>query len=124
MSDSTSCACSAAPTLIFACSGASDVGEIADHAARELRDQGVGKMYCLAGIGGRVSGIVESTKAAAQILAIDGCAVNCAKATLEQAGFTRFEHLRLADMGFEKGKSPVTDEAVARVAVQGAQLLK
>jgi len=123
MAEQSEC-CVGAPKLIFPCSGAADVGAIADQAGRKMTRDGAGKMYCLAGIGGRVSGIVESTKAAAQILAIDGCAVNCAKATLEQAGFTRFEHLRLADMGFEKGKSPVTDEAVARVAVQGAQLLK
>jgi uncharacterized metal-binding protein len=33
---SNSCACNAAPTLIFACSGAADVGAIADQAARQL----------------------------------------------------------------------------------------
>jgi uncharacterized metal-binding protein len=73
MSNTTSCACNAAPTLIFACSGAADVGAIADQAARQLTREGRGKMFCLAGIGGRVSGILASTESAAQILAIDGC---------------------------------------------------
>ena len=53
--------CRGGPKLIFACSGAADVGEIADRAARELTKNGLGKMFCLAGIGGRVGGIMKKT---------------------------------------------------------------
>jgi uncharacterized metal-binding protein len=87
------CACGSAPRLIFACSGAADVGHIADQAARKLSAEGAGKMYCLAGVGGRVSGIMATTEAAAAILAIDGCPLDCARRTLEEAGFREFEHL-------------------------------
>ncbi len=107
--------CGAAPTLIFACSGAADVGHISDLAARKLTAAGAGKMFCLAGIGGRVSGIMASTQAAAAILAIDGCPLDCARKTLEEAGFRQFEHLRLSDLGMEKGKSPATEERVETV---------
>ena len=110
------CACDTAPKLIFACSGAADVGKASDLAARKLAAEGAGKMFCLAGIGGRVSGIMETTKAAAAILAIDGCPLDCARKTLEEAGFAEFEHLRLSDLGIEKGKTPVTEELVDRVA--------
>lgn len=110
-----SCSCNAAPKLIFACSGAADVGHVADLAARKLTAEGVGKMFCLAGIGGRVSGILASTQAAPSLLAIDGCPLDCARKTLEQAGFSAFVHLRLSDLGLEKGKTPATDEAVATV---------
>lgn len=48
---SSECACGAAPRLIFACSGAADVGAIADQAARKLTREKVGSMFCLAGIG-------------------------------------------------------------------------
>ena len=72
-------------------------------------------MFCLAGIGGRVSGIMESTRGAAKILAIDGCALDCTKLCLEEAGFAGFEHIKLADLGLEKGKSPVTDQNIATV---------
>ena len=58
------CACGNAPKLIFSCSGAADVGHVSDLAARKLNSEGAGKMFCLAGIGGRVSGIVETTRAA------------------------------------------------------------
>ncbi len=123
MSNPNSCACSGAPTLIFACSGASDVGEIADHAARRLRDRGIGKMYCLAGLGGRVSGIVKTTEAAGKILAIDGCGLDCAKNTLQQAGIRQFGHVRLADLGLAKGSSPVTADRVEKVVAAGVAVL-
>jgi len=110
--------CGAAPKLIFACSGAADVGQISDLAARKLTAEGAGRMFCLAGIGGRVSGIMASTQAAQSLLAIDGCQLDCARKTLEEAGFTEFEHVRLTDMGMEKGKTPPTDEAVDRVATR------
>jgi Uncharacterized conserved protein len=73
-------------------------------------------MFCLAGIGGRVSGIVKSTEAAAKIVAVDGCPLNCARKTLEEAGFTNFTHLQLGEMGFVKGQSPVTSQACACIA--------
>ena len=116
MSEKPTCACSGAPKLIFPCSGGSDVGALADLAARQMTRDGSGKMYCLAGIGGRVSGILASTESAAKILAIDGCALNCAKKTLESAGFVHVEHLGLADIGFQKGSSPATPENIANVA--------
>lgn len=121
--DSAKCACGTAPTLVFACSGAADVGKIADLAARELSSQGRAKMFCLAGIGGRVSGIMATTAAAAAILAVDGCPLDCAANCLKEAGFAGFEHLRLTDIGMEKGLTPPTDEMVAKAARNGAELL-
>ena len=124
MAEQNSCSCSGGPTLVFACSGAADVGAVADQAARKLTKDGAGKMFCLAGIGGRVSGIMATTQSAARILAIDGCPLNCAKNSLEQAGFKKYEHLQLADLGMEKGKTPPTPEAVAKtVAAAAAKLV-
>ncbi len=117
------CACGAAPNLIFACSGAADTGELTDRAARKLAAAGAGKMFCLAGIGGRISGMMASTEAAAAVLALDGCRLDCAKKTLEEAGFSDFAHLRVTDLGMEKGESPATEERVAAVAARGAELL-
>ncbi|MBA7591608.1 hypothetical protein ES708_33768 [subsurface metagenome] len=112
-----------APTLIFPCSGAADVGEISDRAARKLTREGAGKMFCLAGVGGHVNNILMSTAAAGKILVIDGCPVDCAKKTLEHADITDFTHVRVTDLGCVKGKSPVTDETVDRIAAQGNKLL-
>lgn len=123
MSEQTVCACGTAPKLIFSCSGAADVGAVADQAARKLTRDGAGKMFCLAGIGGRVSGIMATTEAASKVLAIDGCPLNCVKATLEQAGFKTFEHLQLADLGMEKGNTPPSAETIERAASAGAAKL-
>jgi uncharacterized metal-binding protein len=123
MSDQQSCGCSGGPKLIFACSGAADVGEIADRAARKLTRDGVGRMFCMAGIGGRISGILKTTEAADSILAIDGCPLNCVRSGLEQAGFTDFKHLQLADLGLEKCKSPATDDNVSTVATRAAEMI-
>jgi uncharacterized metal-binding protein len=117
------CACSAAPKLIFACSGAADVGAVADQAARKLTREGAGKMFCLAGVGGRVGGIMKTTESATKILAIDGCPLACAKNCLEEAGFTKYEYLQLADLGMVKGNTGCGDETVAQAAAAGAQLL-
>ena len=121
MGDNKENICCAAPTLIFACSGAADVGAIADRAARKLTADGAGKMYCLAGIGGRVPGILKTTEEAEKILAIDGCPLDCTKLSLEEAGFAEFEHMRVTDIGLEKGKSPAIDENIA-IAVREALL--
>jgi uncharacterized metal-binding protein len=113
--------CAGGSTLIFSCSGAADVGEISDFAARQLNSEGAGKMFCLAGIGGRVKGIMETTQNAAHLLAIDGCSLDCVKLCLEEAGFTEFDHMRVTDLGLEKGKSPATDEnivAVVKAAIE------
>lgn len=110
-------------TLVFGCSGAADVGAIADQTARKMTREGKGKMFCLAGVGGRVSGIMATTKAAEKIIAIDGCPMNCVKATLEQAGITNFAHVRLAELGMEKGKTPCTDGAVEQAFAAACQKL-
>jgi len=109
--------------LIFPCSGASDTGEIADRAARKISAEGTGRMYCLAGIGGRVSGIMATTESACRVLAIDGCPVDCAKKTLEEAGFSGFRHLRITDLGMEKGECPAIPERIEKAADAARALL-
>lgn len=123
MNANSQCSCSSAPKLIFPCSGASDVGGLADLAARQMTRDQTGKMYCLAGIGGRVRTIMETTRDAVKILVIDGCPQECARKTLEQAGFTGFQHLKLAGLGLHKGSGPATDENIRLVASQGSELL-
>ncbi len=115
--------CEGGPKLVFACSGAADLGHISDLAARKMTANGSGQMFCLVGVGGGVEPIVEKTKAASKIVAIDGCNLDCAKKLLEKAGFVRFEHLRVSDLGMEKGKTVVDDMNVEIVAKTAAALL-
>jgi len=121
---SQSCNCNAAPKLIFSCSGAADVGEIADRCARQLTREGVGKMYCLAGIGGGIPAILDNTESARAILAIDGCPSACASMTLKKAGFSGFARVQLAEIGLTKGSSPASAENIERVAAEARKFLQ
>jgi uncharacterized metal-binding protein len=117
------CVCGEAPTLIFSCSGSADVGEISDRAARKLTKDGVGKMYCLAGVGSHINSFLMNASAAGKILVIDGCPVDCARKLIEHAGFTEVKHIRVTDIGMEKGKSPATDERINEVFNKGRVII-
>jgi uncharacterized metal-binding protein len=124
MTKQPECTCQVPPKLVFPCSGASDVGGLTDRAARQMTLDMMGKMYCLAGIGGRVEGITANTKAAAKVLVIDGCKEECARKTMELAGFSAFAHLQLErDLGWEKRKTRATVTRIREVAAKGAELL-
>jgi uncharacterized metal-binding protein len=123
MNDQNSKVCSGGPKVVFACSGAADVGAVADQAARRMGEEGIGSMFCLAGVGGNVAPIMEKAKSASKILAIDGCPLNCVSDTLKRAGITQFEHLLVTDTGLEKGNTPVNDASIERVATEGRRLL-
>jgi uncharacterized metal-binding protein len=106
--------CNTETKLIYACSGAADVGEIADRVARKLRAEGVAKMSCITGIGAGLSGYVQSAKGVDVNITIDGCSVACAKKTLENIGLTPASYI-LTDMGLVKGDTPVAEKIIAQM---------
>jgi uncharacterized metal-binding protein len=110
--------------VIYACSGCSDAGELADRTARTLSQQKHGEMSCLAGIGGRVRSLMVKAEKADHIMAIDGCPLNCARHTLEQAGFQTVHHLELHRLGLRKGSCPPTEERLALAVQAGAKLIQ
>lgn len=110
--------CDVTSQLIFACSGAADVGNIADITARQLTKEGLGKMFCTVGIGGRAEPILNATQKASSLLAIDGCPLDCAKKSLEKAGFSNVAHVRITDLGMEKGKTLISDENISAVKAE------
>lgn len=109
--------------MVYPCSGSADVGEIADHAARRLDADDKAWMSCLAGIGGRVSGLMANAAAAPVLIAVDGCPHDCATKTLQLAGFAQVKSVRVTDLGFKKGKTPATDAAVQAVVQRVENLL-
>jgi len=117
------CSCSGSTDLMFSCSGAADTAEIGDRAVRSLHKAGDAKMFCLAGIAGKVELIEVNTRGADRILVVDGCDSDCSRKTMEFGGFTGFIHLRVSDLGMEKGKTPVTDDRIAMVAAKLRELL-
>lgn len=117
------CGCNGALNLMFCCSGAADTAEIGDRAVRAIHKEGEARMYCLAGIPAEVELILKNTQAANRILVIDGCDTDCARRTMEAGGFSGFLHLRVTDLGMEKGKTPVTEERIGQVASKARGML-
>jgi uncharacterized metal-binding protein len=106
--------CGGGTRLIYACSGCSDVGEVADRVGRKLSKDGFGKMACLAGVGAQISGFVESAKGSDENIVIDGCPVACAKKVIEHTGAVSKNYI-LTEMGLTKGKTEVTNEVIELV---------
>jgi uncharacterized metal-binding protein len=81
-------------------------------------------MLCLAGISGKVEDMVVGAQGAERLLVVDGCDSDCAKKTMEMNGFPDFIHFRVSDLGWEKGKTPVSEERIALVAGGLRELLR
>jgi uncharacterized metal-binding protein len=81
-------------------------------------------MFCLAGIAGKVESIETNTRAADRLLVLDGCDSDCRKKTMELAGYSEILHFQVSDLGWEKGKTPVSEERVAVVAQKLRDLLR
>ena len=97
--------------LIFSCSGAANVGEIADEACRRLMFDGKGEMYCLNGLGGQIDEFVDKTRAADVVLLVDGCDKACGKTVMDGCGIEDFRYVRVTDLGIEKAKPKRAEEA-------------
>jgi uncharacterized metal-binding protein len=113
------CLCSSGENIVIACSGACDLGQVTDLVARKLRDNKIYKMNCLAAVGADVQPTIEMFKAA-NLLLLDGCAVDCGKKILDKAGITGYQYIRMTDLGYVKGQTPVTDEVIQAVYTKAA----
>lgn len=98
----------------MSCSGASDVGLIADRVARAMQVSGKRKMNCLPMIGTGIEKSIASFKSK-DLLVIDGCPIACGKRILDQHGFDNYKHPIITQQGFKKGESPANDENVRTV---------
>jgi len=94
--------CSGKNIVIFTCSGAANVGQIANQAAVDLQQEGVAQMLCLAGIGSHNSGMIASGKGADRVVGIDGCPVACTKKALEHAEVPMTDYVVVTELGFKK----------------------
>jgi len=112
--EKSSCLCGVSEYMVLACSGACDLGQVTDLVARKLRDNGVRKMNCLAVVGAGIEKSIEDFKTK-NILLLDGCPIDCGKQILDKAGFTDYKYMRVTDLGYKKGQTPVTEEVIKTV---------
>ncbi|QQS03422.1 MAG: putative zinc-binding protein [Fibrobacterota bacterium] len=117
--------CSSEPaTILYSCSGAADVGELADRATRILAREGKGKMSCAVGVGAGIQSLRNGAFSAGRILAVDGCATRCVAKALAEAGVTEYVHIDLGEAGFAKGKSPASEENIRKACELARQRLE
>ena len=112
MEEKKKCLCSSSDVRVVACSGASNVGQIANQAAIDLAKQKVAGFFCLAGVGGHIKGMVKSAKEAGLMIAIDGCPVQCAAKTLQHAEIEPAIQIIVTEFGIEKSHDIAIDEKV------------
>ncbi|TFH87728.1 zinc-binding protein [Billgrantia azerbaijanica] len=111
-------------TLVYACSGCSDVAQLANEVALRLDHASVAEMSCIAGVGGGVPGLVRVARSGRPIVAIDGCQLHCVTHCLERAGVTATEHVRLYEHGYRKRRGKrYAEEEVDAVVEDVCQLI-
>ena len=88
--------------LVYACSGCSSVAQLANDCAVRLDREQKAQMSCISGVGGGVVSLVRLAQSGRPILALDGCALACVKACLQQAGVVPDVHLVLNQQGARK----------------------
>lgn len=101
-SNTLQCECTAEEVTLLPCSGGSNCGQIANQVAVKLTEEGIGNIYCLAGLGAHIEGMIESARSAKRIVAIDGCSVACARKTIEHAGLKVTDWICVTEEGISK----------------------
>ncbi|MAX26301.1 MAG: zinc-binding protein [Phycisphaeraceae bacterium] len=108
MSNGESCCCGKSgdqgqkKILFYACSGGANVAEASDSACRQLMSDGMGAMFCLAGLGAGIQSMVDHASDADLNIVIDGCPMDCARKIFEKSGLENVHYARATDMGLEK----------------------
>ncbi len=118
MEEKKKCLCSNGDTKIVACSGGSNVGQIANQAAIELAKAKVGGFFCLAGVGAHIKGMIKSGKEADLVVAIDGCPVQCAAKTLQHAEIEPAIQVIVTELGIEKSHDIAVDKRDCSIVVE------
>lgn len=88
--------------LVYSCSGCSNVAQIANDVALALDARKIAQMSCIVGVGGGVAPLLRLARSGRQIIALDGCALQCVKHCLGNQGLEPHLHYVLTDEGFRK----------------------
>jgi uncharacterized metal-binding protein len=110
--------------LVYSCSGCSSAAQMTNWLAIQLDRSGRAEMSCIAGVGGDVPALVRKATSGRTVIAIDGCALECARSCLARHGVEPDVHHRLSNVGVRKRlgedydpeqAAEVLDQLVARL---------
>lgn len=111
-------------TLIYACSGCSNVAQLANDVAVHLHRSGEATMSCIAGVGGNVAPLVRQLQSGNRIIAIDGCQLHCVAACMARHQVIPDHHVRLYELGHRKRNTEeASPDAFSQVLAQVRALI-
>ena len=96
----------AAKVIVYACSGASNLGQLANEIAVRLDRLGLAELTCVTEVGAQDGGGQGSSR---PVLAISGCTSGCCAAMLERHGVEVSRSVILAERGVAKAKHVLVD---------------
>jgi uncharacterized metal-binding protein len=103
----------AAKVIVYACSGASNLGQLANEIAVRLDRLGLAELVCATEVG---AGDGNSQTPSRPVLAISGCTTGCCAAMLKRHGIEVSRSIVLAERGVAKAKHILVDaESTERV---------
>ncbi|MFY0663834.1 MAG: zinc-binding protein [Natronospirillum sp.] len=88
--------------LVYSCSGCSNVAQLANNVAVMLDRKGLAEMSCIAGLGGDVPALLKKAQSGRPIVALDGCMLQCARATLARHSIAPDHWVLLTELGLKK----------------------
>ena len=97
----------AAKVIVYACSGASNLGQLANEIALRLDRLGLADLACATEVGAQDGDGQGSSR---PVLAISGCTSGCCAAMLAQHGGDVSRSVILAERGVAKAKHVLVDE--------------
>lgn len=89
--------------ILFACSGCSNAGQLANQIALELDRRGLAEMSCLAGVGAAKRHFLKQL-ADREVWIIDGCPIECSLGVFAQVHENVDVHIRLYELGVRKSE--------------------
>jgi len=87
--------------IVYACSGCSNLAQMAHDIALTMDRDGIAEMSCISGVVGDVEPIVRFAKSNRPLIVIDGCSLACTRACCEKAGLDIDLFIALSDFGIE-----------------------
>ena len=111
--------------VVYACSGCSNIAQLANRVAIDLDRGNYAEMSCIAGVGGGVASLVKTAKSGRDIIALDGCQLHCVQQCLAQHDVKATHAYTLTDYGFKKRYhqdfDPTDVETVTQQVLQDLQ---
>jgi uncharacterized metal-binding protein len=93
--------------IVYACSGASNLGQLANQIALRLDRLGLADLACATEVGAEDGGVHSSDR---PVLSISGCTSACCAAMLARHGVEVSRSVILAERGIAKAKHVLVDD--------------